>query len=264
MSQANICSAELLERTNVSDTLAVFRFRRDERLLFSAGQYATLGLETDGGLIERPYSIVSSPHERFLEFFIELIPNGTFTRKLWELKLGSSILIRQRIVGHFTLDSTVTRHLMLATATGVAPFVSMARSQRIERDLGRLFKDELLLIHGASHSAHFGPYLDELKDLSRAVWLNYVPTVSRPWQDPKWKDETGRVEEVLRKYADRLGFDHTNAVAYACGHPQMVKNVKAILLRSRFQYDRIKEEEYFAIHRAPPGSQHLLATETPQ
>jgi ferredoxin--NADP+ reductase len=50
----------------------------------------------------------------------------------------------------------------------------------------------------------------------------------------------------MRKHADQLGFDHSNSVAYACGHPQMVANVKAILARARFCKDQIKEEKYFS------------------
>jgi len=51
----------------------------------------------------------------------------------------------------------------------------------------------------------------------------------------------------MRKHADRLGFDHTNSVAYVCGHPQMVANVKEILARARFRKDQIKEEKFFSL-----------------
>ena len=108
-----------------------------------------------------PYSIVSSPLEPFLEFFIELVPGGSITPKLWELKLGSTILIRRRIVGQFTLDPAVTHHLMLATVTGVAPFVSMLRTQQIDRERGATSNHQFVVIHGASRSADFGPYCSE-------------------------------------------------------------------------------------------------------
>ena len=51
----------------------------------------------------------------------------------------------------------------------------------------------------------------------------------------------------MRKHADQLGFDHRNSVAYACGHPQMVANVKEILARARFHKDQIKEEKFFSL-----------------
>ena len=245
--QANHCPAELIERRDVSANLAILRFRVVERPPFTAGQYATIGIAVDGDLVERPYSIVSSPHEPFLEFFIELVPGGNLTPTLWELELGSTILVRRRIVGQFTLDTNVTHHLMLATVTGVAPFVSILRTQQIDRERGATSNHQFVVIHGASHSADFGPYRSELETLSRAGWLTYIPTVSRPWAELSWKGETGRIEDIMRKHADRLGFDHSNSVAYTCGHPQMVANVKEILARARFRKDQIKEEKYFSL-----------------
>ena len=245
--QANHCPAELIERTDVSANLAILRFRVAERPSFTAGQYATLSIAVDGDVVERPYSLVSSPHEPFLEFFIELVPGGDLTPKLWELNLGSTILVRRRIVGQFTLDTSVTHHLMLATVTGVAPFVSILRTQQIDRERGAISDHQFVVIHGASHSADFGPYRSELEELSRAGWLTYIPTVSRPWAESSWKGETGRIEDIMRKHADQLGFDYSNSVAYACGHPQMVANVKDILARARFRKDQIKEERYFSL-----------------
>lgn len=244
---ANHCPAELIERRDVSANLAIFRFRVAERPSFTAGQYATIGIAVGGDVVERPYSIVSSPLEPFLEFFIELVPGGSITPKLWELKSGSTILIRRRIVGQFTLDPAVTHHLMLATVTGVAPFVSMLRTQQIDRERGATSNHQFVVIHGASRSADFGPYCSELEELSRAGWLTYIPTVSRPWAEPGWKGETGRTEDIVRKHADQLGFDHSSSVAYACGHPQMVANVKELLARARFRKDQIKEEKYFSL-----------------
>ncbi len=245
--QASQCPAELIERRDVSGSLAILRFRVAERLSFTAGQYATIGVAIDGDVVARPYSIVSSPHDPFLEFFIELVPGGNITPKLWELKLGSSILVRRRIVGQLTLDTTVTHHLMLATVTGVAPFVSILRTEQIERERGATSNHQFVVIHGASQSADFGTYCGELQDLSRTGWLTYIPTVSRPWAEPSWKGETGRIEDIMRKHADRLGFDHSNSVAYACGHPQMIANVKEILGRARFHKNQIKEEKFFSL-----------------
>jgi ferredoxin--NADP+ reductase len=247
---ATRCPAELIERRCISANLAIFRFRVSGQLSFTAGQFATIGIVVEGELVERPYSIVSSPYEPFLEFFIELVPGGSITPKLWELKLGSAILVRRRIVGQLILEAAVTHHLMFATATGVAPFVSILRTQQIERKRGVTTNHQFVLIHGASQSADFGSYCNELEELSRAGWLTYIPTVSRPWAEPNWEGETGRIEDIVRKYTDQLDFDHCNSVAYACGHPQMVANVKALLERARFSSDQIKEEKYFSLDDA--------------
>lgn len=255
MAGEKFCSAELIERQDVSDTLAIFRFNTAGPFSFAAGQYATIAIEADGDLVERPYSIVSSPYERFLEFFVELVPGGLVTPRLWEMRLGSSILIRRRVVGHFTLDRNIHKHLMMATVTGVAPFVSILRTQHVDRIRGVGSSEQIVLIHGASHSADFGPYLSELHTLSRDGWLEYIPTISRPLDEPNWLGETGRVEDVVRKHADRTGLDHTNSVAYACGHPQMIQKVKEILMRARFNEDQVREEEYFVLHESGSNDQ---------
>jgi len=97
----------------------------------------------------------------------------------------------------------------------VSPFVSILRSQQFERERGATSNHQFVVIHGASQAADFGPYCSELEELSRAGWLTYIPTVSRPWAEPNWNGETGRVEDIVRKYADRPGFDQSNSVAYA-------------------------------------------------
>lgn len=248
MNSRDFIAGKLIERKNVSDSLAVFRLRLTEPLSFAAGQYTTIALEREGVLIERPYSIVSSPYERSLELFVELVPGGLFTPSLWKLQLGSTVMIRRRAVGRFTLDSSSDRHLMIATVTGVAPFISMIRTQRFERERRNSKRDHFLLIHGASSSVELGPYRSELEELSVKGWLTYVPTISRPWNEPNWRREIGRVEDIIRKYADKLGFSNSNAVAYACGHPQMVENAKNILTRAGYPRRQIREEQYFPLH----------------
>ncbi len=241
---------ELIERVDFSEDLGMFKFRvlDGERPPFKPGQYATLGLEGDDGkIIWRPYSIVSSPYEQYLEFYIELVPHGKLTPRIWKMKIGDKIWIRPRIVGRFTLNTETKKHLMVCTVTGAAPFISMIRTQKYELEKGKTDQiHKFLVLHGASRSKELGIYKEELSELSKKVdWLIYVPTVSRPWEDPDWKGETGRVDEIVRKYADIYGFTHVDTTGYACGNPDMIKNVKGILKRAKFLEEKIKEEKYY-------------------
>lgn len=249
MSRANFYKGELIQRIDFSHDLALMRFKPDGPFTFKPGQYATLAMEDGDKLIQRPYSIVSSPHEPFLEFFVELVPEGELTPRLWQLKEGDTVWVRNRIVGAFTLyeKNGIKRHLMAATVTGAAPYISMARTQSIELKQGKSEIHEMAIIHGASRSWEFGVYKDELSEMARQGWLTYIPTVSRPWEDPDWTGEVGRVEDVLRKHADQAGFEGSNSVGYACGHPEMIEKAKGILSRARFPKEHIKEEKYFTI-----------------
>ena len=76
-------------------------------------------------------------------------------------------------------------------------------------------------------------------------WLKYVPTVSRPWDDQKWTGEIGRVDDLIRKYADLWGLNGANSVCYLCGHPQMIEHGKGMLQRIGFTKEVLKEEIYW-------------------
>ena len=216
---------------------------------FAPGQYATLGIERDARRLERPYSIVSSPYEKELEFFFELVPQGATTPPLYAMQLGDEVLVRKVAKGRFTLDPAhpeLTNHLMVSTVTGVAPFVSYIRTLFKDWKEGRLAGNhKLFLLNGASRSWEFG-YREELEDFAKqAPWFQCVFTVSRPWEDNGWKGEVGRVDDLIRKYSDQWGCTSANSMAYLCGHPKMVEHGKGILQRIGFKKENLKEEVYW-------------------
>ena len=238
--------ARITKRVDFAPDLWMIRINAGGEFKFSPGQYATLGVQGEQKRSERPYSIVSSPYESEIEFFFELVPQGELTPQLYKLQLGDELLMRKVPKGRFTLDTKRSNHLLVSTVTGVAPFVSYVRSLFKDWKEGK-FKGEhkLFLLNGASRSWEFG-YNDELQEFARQVpWLKYVPTVSRPWEDEKWQGETGRVDELLRKYADTWGLTGENCVAYLCGHPEMIEHGKGILKRNKFPKDAMKEEVYW-------------------
>ncbi len=76
-------------------------------------------------------------------------------------------------------------------------------------------------------------------------WLEYVPTISRPWDDSKWTGEVGRTDDLIRKYTQLWGLKPETTSAYLCGHPKMIENGKGILTRAGWVKEQIKEEVYF-------------------
>ena len=244
--------ARILDRRDLSRDLSIFRLDPGGPFEYRAGQYATLGLEHDGGRTERAYSIVSSPYEDALEFFVELVPEGGLTPRLFELRAGDLLLCRRIAKGRFTLDlrSGRTNHLLVSTVTGIAPFVSYIRT--LYRDWKRGGSPmpgdhKLFCLQGASYSFEFG-YREELEGYASEVpWLKYVATVSRIWDNAAWKGETGRVDDLIRKYADSWGLRPDTTTTYLCGHPQMIKNARGIFERAGWKKEAILEEAYFQL-----------------
>ena len=240
--------ARVVERTDLATDLWKVRIAPEEPVSFVAGQYATLAVEHKGKIIERAYSIVSSPYESELEFFVELVPEGELTPLLFELRHGHHLIMRKTMKGRFTLDlkSGRRRHLMLATVTGIAPYVSYVRTLYRDWKQDKLPAElELFVLHGASHPWEFG-YLEEMEQYAAEVpWLQYTPTISRPWEAPAWQRETGRVEDLIRKYADLWGCAPGDTSVYLCGHPQMIESSMGILKRSRYSKEAIQQEVYW-------------------
>ncbi len=252
---SNVYSARILERRDLSDDLWVIRVDPGGEFPYRPGQYATLGVVTSEKHHERAYSIVSAPHEKFLEFFFELVPHGQVTPGLHTSRVGDVITLRKTAKGNFTLDLSGERanHFLIATVTGVAPFVSYVRSLQHEWKTAKsAAAHKLFLLEGASRSWELG-YSSELEKVAGEVpWLTYVPTVSRPWEDKGWSGESGRVDDLIRKYADLWGLTPQNAKVYLCGHPNMIENVTGIVRRRGWEEEAIRAEAFFV----PPRHEH--------
>ncbi len=240
-------AARIVQRRSVAEDLWSIRVRPPAEISFLPGQYATLGVVAAHKHIERPYSIVSSPYEAELEFFFELVPRGELTPALYKLQVGDELTIRKAAKGRFTLDREVHQnHLLLCTVTGVAPFVSFIRTLYRDAQQNRFPEGHrLFLLEGASRSWEFG-YTEELKRIADEVpWLEYVRTVSRPWEDRNWTGEVGRVEDVIRKYTDLWKLTPETTSGYLCGHPKMIENSSGILARRGWAKEHVKQEIYF-------------------
>lgn len=241
-------NAHIIERQEISTDLWRIKLDPGGDFNFVAGQYATLGVRDGEKLIERAYSIVSSPYEPQLEIFFELVPHGELTPELYKLHVGDEVSLRKIPKGRFTLDlkSGHKNHLLLSTVTGIAPFVSYARTLYKDWKENKLPADiHLYMINGASREWEFG-YRQEMERLAAEVpWLTYVPTISRPWEDADWHGETGRVEDLIRKYGDEWELTGENTTGYLCGHPQMIELGMGILKRRGFPNASLKQEVYW-------------------
>ena len=232
----DLIRATVVERIELTDRLLIIKLRTREEFSFVPGEYCTFVI----GGIERDYSIASAPHEGFLEFFIEKVPGGRVTPQLWDKKIGDTVELRPKAQGTLLLDAAYPNQLMIATVTGIAPFISMLRSY-IHTGSG---SHRFYILHGASYHNEFG-YKDEIERLSRKYTnIVYIPTVSRP-QDEKnkgWHGEFGRVNLIVEKYIERFSLEPANTIVYACGHPEMIRDVKKRLGNKGY---KLREEKYW-------------------
>ena len=238
-----------------TDSLFSFRTTRDRSYRFVPGQFARLGVPgaAEGSIVWRAYSIASAAHDEHLEFFSVVVPNGQFTSRLSRLREGDPIYVERKSYGFLTTDRfEAGRDLwMLATGTGLAPFLSilhdfatwehyenlvLVQSVRTEKELA--YED---LIRGFEKSEYYAEYARKLR-YARIVTREPVPGALR--------DRVTKLlaNGVLEANID-LKLDHDRSRIMLCGNPEMVEDSRKILVDRGFRLSR----------RGDPGH---LATET--
>jgi ferredoxin--NADP+ reductase len=124
-----IVKEKVLEVKHYTDRLFHFKTTRDSGTRFRDGEFLMIGLEVEGKPLLRAYSVASPNYEEYMEWFSIKVPNGPLTSKLQHIKPGDEVITNSKAVGTLVLDNLKQgRNLyMLATGTGVAPFMSLVR-----------------------------------------------------------------------------------------------------------------------------------------
>jgi ferredoxin/flavodoxin---NADP+ reductase len=254
---ASELNAVVTGRIEAAPGLLILRVAPDgwELPPFVAGQFAVLGLpasaprvalsdpeEPDGAdpdrIIRRAYSITSASVERsHLELYLNLVRSGELTPRLFALETGDPLWLGRKISGMFTLrEVPPDQHVVLvATGTGLAPYLSMLRSE-----LACGGPRRFAVLAGARHSWDLG-YSAELYTMQRLCPnFTYLPTVSRPDAEPApWGGHVGYVQRLWTNGAlDRAwGFHPTPADTHVflCGNPGMIDSLTAVLEGERFR-----------------------------
>lgn len=206
---------------------------------FAAGQFIKLGLRIDGEEVGRPYSLVNPPHESPLEFCFSIVPDGPLSGRLAALREGDNLLVAPRANGFLVLSEVpeARRLWLIATGTGVGPFLSLLRTeepwQRFER---------VVLVHAVRLAAEL-VYRDAMADIAAAHAENfaYVPFVSRETTDFALP---GRIPQAIAdgrlETRAQAAFD-TQSHVMLCGNPQMVSDAEAALVARGLRKHRRRE-----------------------
>uniref|UniRef100_A0ABX1N6F9 ferredoxin--NADP(+) reductase n=1 Tax=Aromatoleum buckelii TaxID=200254 RepID=A0ABX1N6F9_9RHOO len=220
-----------------------FRTTRDPAFRFVPGQFARLGLrKEDGSIVWRAYSMVSAPYDEHLEFYSIVVPDGEFTSRLARLAEGDEIFVEKMNYGFLTTDRFEGgRDLwLLATGTGLAPFISILHDRSTWTDYERI-----VLVHSVRTAAELA-YRDEIARLvdhplvgDVVHKLHYVPVVTRERVAGALSArittliESGELERVV-------GFplDHERSRIMLCGNPQMVDDGRKLLNRLGYKLSR--------------------------
>ena len=253
----NIQTVTVLSKTTWTPNLFSFTVSRPDSFKFTAGQFVRLGVNPsqlkyyqqqqgdtvndvpDAALNEdifRAYSIVSSPFDEVLEFFSIVIPDGAFTSQLQHLEVGDELLLNSMPFGFLTLaryQKPLPKDLwLLATGTGLAPFLSMLQDLQTWEDY------EHIILAYSARSIEELAYIDKIESLQEdfgslvenPAKLIFIPIVTR---EPVEGALTERLPKLLldgtlqARAGIALDVDSTHVML--CGNPDMVEDTKEAL-----------------------------------
>jgi ferredoxin/flavodoxin---NADP+ reductase len=238
-----------------SDSLFSFTTTRASSLRFKNGHFLMLGLEVEGRPLLRAYSVASANYEEHLEFYSIKVADGPLTSRLQHLKPGDSVLVSQKPTGTLVLSTLLPgkRLYLLATGTGLAPFMSIIRDPETYERF-----EHVVLVHGVRFTKELG-YADVIKrELPEHEYfgeqvkqqLRYYPTVTRePFQNQ------GRITDLLAsgKLCSDLelpALDPEHDRVMICGSPSMLNDLVGFLETRSFREGATHEPAHYAIERA--------------
>ena len=207
---------------------------------FKAGQFVRIGLDIGGEIVARPYSLVNAPGEAAYEIFFNIVPEGPLTPRLASLRQGDSIMVADRPYGFLTVDEVpAARQLwMIATGTGVGPFVSILKSdsawQRFEK----------IVLAYSVRTARELAYQDVLADIGRShgEQFSFVPLVTREKREGMINSRvTAALESGELEARVGAAINAYDSHVMMCGNSAMIEDVTE-LLKSRNMRKHLRRE----------------------
>ncbi|MDD4351623.1 MAG: FAD-binding oxidoreductase [Candidatus Gracilibacteria bacterium] len=223
------CSIQNIRK--LTSNVLEFTLQLNEDFEFTAGQFLTVHFEHNGAEIKRCYSIASGPeNKRELVLIVKLLEGEErkASRYFEKLQTGDELTLSGP-AGKLVLEESEKEVLMIATGTGIVPFLSMLKTE-LPRS-----KRRFQLFWGLRYSKDIF-YQDVLQSWKENhPNFNYEITISRTELDA-WQGKRGRVSEHVKQLTDLQAKQ-----IYLCGNPEMVNEILSYL----DQQGKSREELHF-------------------
>ncbi len=198
-----------------------FGFTKPENFTFKAGQFVLFDvplLASPSDIQPRAYSIASVSEDPELLFVIKLTPGGRMSMYVeQQLDIGSIMTIKGPF-GFFTLREDPSVDILLAcTGAGIAPFRAIAIDALQKGDTRSI--DVLFVVRNEEDFF----WLQNFRDLE-AAHPNFHLHLSLSQPKEGWQGLTGRVQQAIPQLQKEL----SKVLLYACGNPDMTKEVKTL------------------------------------
>ena len=220
-----LIKAEILEVIEETPTIKTVRFKPEELMSFSTGQFIEL---TIPGVGEAPFTPSSKPSVKD-SMEVTVMKVGKVTEKIHQLKKGDIIGLRGPMGQGYPLDKFKGKEiLVVGGGCGFAPLRSLMYALfQIREDISKL------IFRGGCKNPKELVYRGEVGEWKKKKDLDLKITVDSG--DDSWTGHVGLVTTTL----DDLGMDYNEGIAIVCGPPIMMKFVTFKLLKLGFKDENI-------------------------
>lgn len=234
---AKFIEGKVVEQRRWNERLLSLSVEADP-IAFEAGQFTKLALPVESEMLARAYSFVNTPHERPYEFYYNIVPEGALTLRLALLQPGDAVWLAPAAAGFLVLSEVPDAQnlWMLATGTGIAPFLSILKSETAWKRYSRIVLVE------AVRQAHELAYRDTIEQFKRerAGRFTSVVFVSRERAPGAL---SGRVPQGILdgriESAAGVELSAASSQVMLCGNPGMVTDsVHALAQRGMKKHRR--------------------------
>jgi ferredoxin-NADP reductase len=218
---AAIHIVELLQRRRLTKNAFEIELTRPPAFEFKAGQTIRIVHES----MERYYSLVSTPDDPTLVLCVYDVPQGRFSPVLAMAEIGAAFRITGPH-GYFTFNPSQRSPVFVATGTGIAPFVSMARSG----------VTDFIILHEVESASDL-----YFQDLFRKIASSYTPCLLAPSKADLSTPGTyrGNAAGYIEENLPPASYDF-----YLCGERDMTREV-TLLADEHFPGSYIFKEVFF-------------------
>jgi len=201
-----IQTVELLQRRWLTRNAFEIELTRPPSFEFKPGQTIRFIHES----LERYYSLLSTPDDSNLALCVCHLPQGNFSPLLANAEIGIQLNLTGPH-GYFTFKSSSRKPVFIATGTGIAPFVSFARSGITD----------FTLLHQAisADELYFKSYFQKITP----KYFSCLP-VTPGKESSSSKLYHGKISECIRKNLHPGSYDF-----YLCGEREMIREVTSLV-----------------------------------
>ncbi len=214
MIQENL-KLKIIEVKEIADLTKSFVLEKPKNFDYLPGQHIFVEIAPENG---KPFSLVSSPTQNFLEFATIIRKDSSFKQELNSLQLEDELIVSGPYGKKFYYEDFEKDIVFIAGGIGITPFIGILRyltDKEMNTRVTLIYSSKLF------KNIAFKKELDELAEKNKNIRIVHTIT-----EDLGYKGNKGRIDkEFIQDHVENI----QDKIWYIAGASKMVESVYKML-----------------------------------